>query len=316
MERKGELVANQSRVVLTWRMVETQENVAVNGSRKPSPAEIADSLRKRIQGDQLKPGTKLPTQAELAKEFGVERGAVRQALNSLRAEGLLSNVTQGRSPTVAKPPVAVETEPQPTLVGLAPRLEVAFAVPHVTLDAVCLTAETLMLSMDAPMRLIGQGGVRPESVTARIVLPSKELKLLYPAPEAGWGHDEKVDAAVHDRSMRQHTFQAEVLSQHFRLLKRQYEIPATISFRVVENTPYHKVYLLNRAEVLLAHYTIATREEEINGERLPLRDASGTRSTLFAFNKQYGARDKQFVDDSQSWFDALWEAAGPDYLKV
>ncbi|WP_329366850.1 winged helix-turn-helix domain-containing protein [Streptomyces sp. NBC_01483] len=284
----------------------------MNGSRKPSPAEIADSLRKRIQGDQLKPGTKLPTQAELAQEFGVERGAVRQALNSLRAEGLLSKVTQGRPPTVARP----KAEPQPTLVGLAPRLEAAFAVPHVTLDAVCLTAETLMLSMDAPMRLIGQGGVQPESVTARIVLPSKELKLLYPAPEAGWGHDEKVDSVVHDRSMRQHTFQTEVLSQHFRLLKRQYEIPATISFRVVDNTPYHKIYLLNKTEVLLAHYTIGTREEEINGERLSLRDASGTRSTLFAFNKEYGARDEQFVDDSQSWFDALWKAVGPDYLKV
>lgn len=158
--------------------------------------------------------------------------------------------------------------------------------------------------------------MQPESVTARIVLPSKELKLLYPAPEAGWGHDEKVDSVVHDRSMRQHTFQTEVLSQHFRLLKRQYEIPATISFRVVDNTPYHKIYLLNKTEVLLAHYTIGTREEEINGERLSLRDASGTRSTLFAFNKEYGARDEQFVDDSQSWFDALWKAVGPDYLKV
>lgn len=82
---------------------------------------------------------------------------MRQALNSLRAEGLLSKVTQGRPPTVARP----KAEPQPTLVGLAPRLEAAFAVPHVTLDAVCLTAETLMLSMDAPMRLIGQGVCSP-----------------------------------------------------------------------------------------------------------------------------------------------------------
>ncbi|MFF4354222.1 GntR family transcriptional regulator [Streptomyces sp. NPDC001530] len=288
----------------------------MNGSRKYSPEEIADTLRRRIRGGELKPGTKLPTQAALAEEFGVERGAVRQALTSLHTEGLLSNVTKGRPPTVATPPVAVETEPQPTLVGLAPRLEAAFAVPHVRLDAVCLTAETLMLSMDAPMRLIEEGRVRPESVTARIVLPSKEQRLLYPAPADGWGHDEEVDEAVHDRSMTQHEYQINVLSQHFRRLKRRYEIPVTAAFRVVDNTPYSKVYLLNNTEVLLAHYTIGKREEEVDGEPMLLRDASGTRSTLFSFNKEYGARDEQFVDDTQSWFDALWEALEPDYLTV
>ncbi|MFI6491440.1 GntR family transcriptional regulator [Streptomyces sp. NPDC050564] len=289
----------------------------MNGSRKHSHEEIADDLRKRIRGGELSPGTKLPTQAALAKEFGVERGAVRQALNVLQAEGLLSNVTRGTSPTVAKPSdVGAEPEPQPTLVGLAPRLEAAFAVPDVRLDAACLTAETLMLSMDAPMRLIEQEIVRPESVTARIVLPSKELRLLYPAPAAGWGHDERVDAVVHDRSMTQHASQTEVLSQHFRRLKNRYGIPTSLSFRVVDNTPYHKVYVLNATEVLFAHYTVTKREEDIDGERMWLRDASGARSPLFAFNKEYGPRDEQFVDGFQTWFDALWESVEPDYLKV
>lgn len=288
----------------------------MNGSGKHSPEEIADNLRKRIHGGELKPGTKLPTQASLAREFGVERGAVRQALTILQTDGLLGNVTRGTSPIVTKPVVVVEAKPQPTVAGLAPRLEVAFAVPHVRLDAACLTAETLMLSMDAPMGLIERERVRPKSVTARILLPSKDLKLLYPAPAAGWGHDERVDAAVHDRSMTQHISQAEVLSQHFRRLKNRYGIPATLRFRVVDNTPYQKFYLLNETEVLFAHYTIGVREEDIEGEQMELRDASGARSALFAFNKEYGARDKQFVDASQRWFDALWEAMGPDYLKV
>ncbi|MGW1948822.1 GntR family transcriptional regulator, partial [Streptomyces sp. NPDC001940] len=58
-------------------MVVTQESVAVNGSRRSSPQEIADVLRERIKAGELRAGERLPTQAELAEEFGVERGAVR-----------------------------------------------------------------------------------------------------------------------------------------------------------------------------------------------------------------------------------------------
>lgn len=66
----------------------TQENVAVNGSRKLSPQEIADILRDRIRAGDLRSGDRLPTQAELAEEFGVERGTIRQALRALQDEGL------------------------------------------------------------------------------------------------------------------------------------------------------------------------------------------------------------------------------------
>lgn len=56
----------------------------MNGSRRSSPQEIADVLRERIKAGELRAGERLPTQAELAEEFGVERGAVRQALRSSR----------------------------------------------------------------------------------------------------------------------------------------------------------------------------------------------------------------------------------------
>ncbi len=83
-------------------MVVTQENVAVNGSRRQSPQEIADALRDRIRSGDLKAGDRLPTQAELAEEFGVERGTVRQALRVLQEDGLLSNVSKGSPPRVAE----------------------------------------------------------------------------------------------------------------------------------------------------------------------------------------------------------------------
>ena len=76
----------------------------MNGSRRLSPQEIADILRERINNGDLKAGDRLPTQAELADEFGVERGAVRQALRALQQDGLLTNVSKGSPPRIAEPP--------------------------------------------------------------------------------------------------------------------------------------------------------------------------------------------------------------------
>uniref|UniRef100_UPI002D219311 winged helix-turn-helix domain-containing protein n=1 Tax=Streptomyces sp. SA3_actF TaxID=682181 RepID=UPI002D219311 len=67
------------------------------------PAAIAAALRDRIARGVLKAGDRIPTQAELSQEFGVERGRVRQALQALRAEGLLSHSTKGVPPRVAQP---------------------------------------------------------------------------------------------------------------------------------------------------------------------------------------------------------------------
>lgn len=81
----------------------------MNGSRRLSPQEIADILRDRIRSGELKAGDRLPTQAELADEFGVERGTVRQALRALQEDGLLSNVSKGSprvSPRWPRPPTS------------------------------------------------------------------------------------------------------------------------------------------------------------------------------------------------------------------
>ncbi|MER6968875.1 GntR family transcriptional regulator, partial [Streptomyces halstedii] len=162
-------------------MVVTQENVAVNDSRRLSPQQIADTLRERIRTGELKAGDRLPTQAELADEFGVERGTVRQALGLLQTDGLLSNVSKGSPPRIAD--VAPTRDgPQPTMVGLAPRLTEAFSVPHVRIDAACLTAETLMMAISEPVRQIHDGRLRPQSIDVRILLPSRDITLAFPVP--------------------------------------------------------------------------------------------------------------------------------------
>lgn len=279
----------------------------MNGSRRSSPQEIADVLRERIKAGELRAGERLPTQAELAEEFGVERGAVRQALRSLQEDGLLSNVSKGSPPRIAEQAPA-RHEPQRTMVGLAPRLSEAFASPQVRIDAVCLTAETLMLALGEPLRYIHEGRIRPDSVDVRILLPGRDINLAFPVSAT-----EEGDAAlVHKRWLDQRNAQGQVLRHNLRSLRSSHGIDVRVTFRALPFTPPVKLYLLNGNEALLSYYLVARREEEIESGTLDMYDTLGTESLLFSFEKRAGQRDTAFVEESQKWFDALWETITTD----
>ncbi|GGX47610.1 GntR family transcriptional regulator [Streptomyces fructofermentans] len=280
----------------------------MNGSRRLSPQEIADILRDRIRVGELRAGDRLPTQAELAEEFGVERGTVRQALRALQDDGLLSNVSKGSPPRIAEVAPARE-EPQPTMVGLAPRLAEAFAARHVRIDAACLTAETLMLALAEPVRLIHEGRIRPESIDVRILLPSRDIALAFPiSVEVQEGDDDP----VHKRWLEQRNAQGHVLRHNLRALRSSHGIDVRVTFRALPFTPPVKLYLLNGAEALIAYYMITRREETGDGGKLDMYDALGSKSLLFSFEHRAGQRDAAFVEQSQKWFDALWETITTD----
>jgi DNA-binding transcriptional regulator YhcF (GntR family) len=288
-------------------LVVTQENVAVNGSRRLSPQEIADTLRDRIRAGALKAGDRLPTQAELAEEFGVERGTVRQALRSLQADGLLSNVSKGSPPRIAEPPTASH-EPQPTMVGLAPRLVEAFGVPRVSVDVVCHTAETLMLALGEPLRLIHEGRIRPESIDVRILLPSRKINLAFPISVDVQGEEDP----VHKRWLDQRNAQGHVLRHNLLSLRSSHDIDVHVTFRALPFTPPVKLYLLNDEEALIGYYTLMRRAEEWDSQTLDMYDALGAKSLLFSFETSAGQKDAAFVDESQKWFNALWETITTD----
>ncbi len=279
----------------------------MNGSRKISPQEIADVLRERIRAGDLKAGDRMPTQAELAEEFGVERGTVRQALRALQEDGLLSNVSKGSPPRIAEVP-PVRDEPQPTMVGLAPRLTEAFSVPHVRIDAACLTAETLMLALGDPVRQIHEGRIRPASIDVRILLPSRDINLAFPVPVEAQGEDDP----VHKRWLDQRNAQVVVLRHNLQSLRSSHGIDVRVTFRALPFTPPVKLYLLNEAEALFAYYMVTKREEAMDSGILEMYDALGSASLLFSFEKRAGQRDAAFVEQSQKWFDALWETITTD----
>jgi hypothetical protein len=283
------------------------ENVAVNGSGRLSPQEIAGILRERIRAGELKPGDRLPTQAELAEEFGVERGAVRQALRALQQDGLLANVSKGSPPRIAEPAPA-RGEPQPTMVGLAPRLTEAFSARRVRVDVVCHTAETLMIAIGEPLRLIHEGRIQPESIDVRILVPSRDIELAFPVPVEAHGDDNP----VHRRWLSMRNAQGQVLQHNLLALRSTHGIDVHVTFRALPFTPPVKLYLLNGEEALIGYYMLTRREEEWGSRTLDMYDVLGSQSLLFSFVKRAGLRDGAFVQESQKWFDALWETITSD----
>ena len=65
-------------------------------------SQVADLLAREIRGGHLDPGEKLPTEQELIGRFGVSRTVVREAMASLRSQGLVVS-RQGSGVFVANP---------------------------------------------------------------------------------------------------------------------------------------------------------------------------------------------------------------------
>lgn len=231
---------------------------------------------------------------------------MRQALRALQDDGLLTNVSKGSPPRIAEQ-TSAHDEPQPTMVALASRLTAAFSAQHVRIDAACLTAESLIPALSEPVRLIHGGSLRPQKIDVRILLPSRDINLAFPVP---------VDARdsgdpVHERWLSMRNAQGHVL-RHNLLTLRSHGIEVSVSFRALPFTPPVKLYLLNGQEALMAYYMVMRREESTDEGVLDMYDVLGTESLLFSFEKATGARDAIFVDESQKWFDALWETITSD----
>ncbi|WP_338897484.1 winged helix-turn-helix domain-containing protein [Streptomyces sp. TG1A-60] len=277
---------------------------------------MADVLRGRIRSGELRPGQRMPTQARLADEFGVERGAVRQALRILQSEYLLTNVSKGSPATVAPRLNAAVlggpgAAPRSTTVELAPRMSAAFAAPRVKIDALCLTSVSLTLAVGEALREIHAGRTKPARVDVRVMLPSRDIPLAFPTPV-----HPSVDGRLQRRWLAQRNAQGQVLRHNLLALRSTHGVDVHVSFRALPFTPPVKLYLLNGREALFAYYTVRRTEAEVDSEHLEMYDAEGTRSMLFAFEQGAVAasRDTAFVEQSRLWFEALWETISSDLL--
>jgi GntR family transcriptional regulator len=69
----------------------------------PMHRRIAEALRHSIRSGVYPRGTQLPSEHELAEEFDVSRGTIRQALATLRAEGVIASRKGARGVVLSEP---------------------------------------------------------------------------------------------------------------------------------------------------------------------------------------------------------------------
>ena len=118
----------------------------------PLHTALAAALRDRIRSGELPVGASLPSESQLCREFATSRGPVRQALATLRAEGLVGG-GQGRRPVVLD---AVPAQPFTAFLSFTRRAELTGHVPGQRLEEIALrrpepaVAAALQLPLDAP----------------------------------------------------------------------------------------------------------------------------------------------------------------------
>ena len=69
--------------------------------RKKVWEEVAEELQRLIVSGHWEKGERLPSEVELAKEFGVSRSALREALRSLSSRGLVQ-IRHGKTRLVSR----------------------------------------------------------------------------------------------------------------------------------------------------------------------------------------------------------------------
>ncbi|MDJ1121509.1 GntR family transcriptional regulator [Olsenella sp. YH-ols2217] len=86
--------------------------MANDRSSEPLSSQVAEHIRSKIYAKEWGPGDRLPSEHALMEQFGVSRGTVRRALQSLIQEGLLTS-EHGRGTFVRVPRVLHPTGNRP-----------------------------------------------------------------------------------------------------------------------------------------------------------------------------------------------------------
>lgn len=259
-----------------------------------SPDHLAGVLRERIRTGELPEHARLPTQRALVEEFGTNRTTVRQALAILEREGYLSARGRGAPAVVSVPG---KEGPRPASAEVADRIAVAFHAEDISIDAFCLTTETLNSALAAPLIAISAGELTPNSISIRVLLPDPQAPLAYP----------RLVSDPKDRRPRERlreltrTFSTSLRHQVTSLAEMQLVPKVNVEIRGVPITPVQKLYLLNGTEVLSAFYRVIPRVVEYQDEQLEIYDVLGLSSKVFR-----SSSDTAYVEESQQWFESLW----------
>jgi len=270
---------------------------------RPPYQQVADALRAAILTRKLKPGDKLPSQAELAARYNVARMTVQQALRVLRAEGLTVS-RQGSGVYVR------ERTERP--VGLRPHVEAVFERQHVSIDFAGFSGETLHGALQEPLDKIRAGQLRPRTIAIRILLPDLSVPVAIPSRAGDEPGDDPRVRKRSERIARRHV--GAIIDSVQELADLGLVDSATAQARVFTGTPLFKLYILNCEEVFFGFYPVTEHTVSVGGEAVPIYDAMGKDAVLF----HHAADDdtttgKQYVEQARTWFDSMWDTIAREW---
>jgi DNA-binding FadR family transcriptional regulator len=203
---------------------------------------VANAIEQKIVGRSLRPGDHLPSEADLARQFGVNRSTVREAIRELEIQGLIGRARGEKRLRVTRP------EPQRISSGVSRALalhEVTFlelweammalepaAAEHA---ATRRTAEELHALQRARARFERQSGDTPAAVAAvveffsavaaasanRVLALSQSPLNRLLAPTLIHGAQQRIIAAIESRRPAD---ARSWMEKHIRDFKRGYEL--------------------------------------------------------------------------------------------
>ncbi|MFI5798397.1 winged helix-turn-helix domain-containing protein [Streptomyces sp. NPDC051677] len=269
---------------------------------------VADELRARMTDGTYPLRSFLPSQRDLAGEFGVSRDTVQRVLRELASEGWIQSRQGSGSRVVKRQRIQSSTAKatrQRQGVTLQPLLSEAFEQPEVTLDVYTLTSESLYGHIRLQAERMHMGLIAPQHIGLRMLLPAESLELPYPTAK-----DDRNDPRLRRRLLaitRRHT---ESLTGVLQDLETERLVPSVdIQIRHASLTPAFKLYLLNGTEALLGPYEVMQRPIRLDsGEEITALDVLGLGATLTHYVKDDDptSQGTVFVDSWQAWFDSVW----------
>ncbi|MEV5800719.1 winged helix-turn-helix domain-containing protein [Streptomyces collinus] len=285
-------------------------------ARGPESRRVAAELRVRIADGGYPPDTLLPSQHELATEFGVSRDTIQRVLRELRGEGWIET-RQGQGSRVLRNQRIQSSTPRASRsrhpMTLGPLIGEAFEQPEVALDIYTLTAESVDTHIRAQAERIRLGLISPDRIALRIMLPTAVDALPYPKKADAKNPDPDVDARL--RARLRGIAEHHIASLHKVLGELRAEglvDQVEYEFRHTPLTPTFKLYVINRAEVLHGPYIPLIRPVVLGDgggiQEVKAVDVLGLGATL-THHVRDGRPDSPgstFVESMTAWFEAVW----------
>ncbi|MFD4972808.1 winged helix-turn-helix domain-containing protein [Streptomyces sp. NPDC058424] len=269
---------------------------------------VSAELRARMADGTYPVRSFLPSQRDLAEEFGVSRDTVQRVLRELATEGWTES-RQGSGTRVIKNQRIQSSTAKATRsrrgVSLERLISEAFEQPEVALDVYTLTSESLDTHIRLQAERIRSGFIRPRSISLRMLLPTTSLPLPYPR-----AMDEENGTRLHNRLLAITERHTDSLLTVLRELRAEELVSAVdVQIRHVPLTPAFKLYVLNGVEVLFGPYEVIERPVVLEtGEEIRALDVLGLGATLTHHMRDADpdSPGSVFATSMQSWFESVW----------